>query len=77
VPASVVEVEATLAELQKLLADTGLRIASLGFETPLKLHERLQDIAADDACLTQLHIKKVFVLMNDGWIIDQRRPMGW
>lgn len=72
VPASVVEVEATLAELQQLLSTTGLRIALLGFDTPLKLHERLQDIAADDAYLTQF----VSDIDKANWQIDLRAPLG-
>ncbi len=71
-PASVAEVEHTLAELQQLLGSTGLRIASLGFETPAHLFERLQTIVADEAYLTRF----VEEIDKRDWRIDLRAPLG-
>lgn len=71
-PASVAEVEHTLAELQQLLDSTGLRIASLGFETPAHLFERLQAIVADEVFLTRF----VEEIDKADWRIDLRAPMG-
>ena len=71
-PASVAEVEHTLAELQQLLGSTGLRIASLGFETPAHLFERLQAIVADEVFLTRF----VDEIDKADWRIDLRAPMG-
>lgn len=71
-PASVAEVEHTLAELQQLLGSTGLRIASLGFETPAHLFGRLQAIVADEAFLTRF----VGDIDKRDWRIDLRAPMG-
>ncbi len=71
-PASVVEIEHALAELQQLLGSTGLRIASLGFETPAHLFECLQAIVADEVFLTQF----VDEIDTANWRIDLRAPMG-
>lgn len=71
-PASVAEVEHTLAELQQLLGSTGLRIASLGFETPAHLFERLQAIVADEVFLTRFVDK----IDKTDWRIDLRAPLG-
>jgi hypothetical protein len=71
-PASVAEVEHTLAELQQLLGSTGLRIALLGFDSPDHLFERLQAIVADEAYLTRF----VDEIDKRDWRIDLRAPMG-
>lgn len=71
-PASVAEVEHTLAELQQLLGSTGLHIASLGFDSPEHIFERLQTIVADEAYLT-LFVEEID---KRDWRIDLRAPMG-
>lgn len=71
-PASIAEVEHTLAELQQLLGSTGLQIASLGFETPAHLFECLQAIVADEVFLTRF----VDEIDKANWRIDLRAPMG-
>jgi hypothetical protein len=71
-PASVAEVEYTIAELNQLLGSTGLRIASLGFETPAHLYERLQEIVADEAFLTRF----VDEIDKTDWRIDLSAPTG-
>ncbi len=71
-PASAAEVEHALAELQQFLGFTGLRIASLGFETPAHLFEHLQAIVADEAFLTHF----VDEIDKTDWRIDLRTPMG-
>lgn len=72
VPASVTEVKAMLDDLQQSLTGTGLRIASLGFETSERLFERLGDISADEAFLTRF----VDEVDKADWRIDLRAPMG-
>lgn len=71
-PTSVSEVEHTITGLQQLLGSTGLRVASLGFETPAQLFERLQAIVADEVFLTRF----VGEIDKADWRIDLRAPMG-
>lgn len=71
-PDTVTEVEAILVELQQLLGSAGLRTASLGFDSPAHLFERLQTIVADEAFLTRF----VDEIDKRDWRIDLHAPLG-